>query len=535
MNWAAVNNGLEIDVTLYHDQINTPSANTTFTFYSKESMQYGWNVLPIASGWDMVVNRTEKGHRATLESQQWQNGGGGAWDPTQGINGIVVQTTITGSETAWDGDLYGLVWGGMTYGTRHDAVVLPTFDDGRPAFMTVTHPVSSPADPTRDGKTVFEYFKENDIVGTLGIIGTTHGGVGNTMTDEQVQECIDEGWAVVTHGSTAWGDDSEWNNLTTNMIEWTVAENGEDGVRECQDTIDAIWAGPQVRTDIGVYPLNNYRNSGFTNDNWSYEMRNKLQQSDIGMKMCRTSWPVNSYFPAIESPTGGYWNEMMSLGGGPMEAVESSSLWGYAARYTDRGLFSQKLMGGVSAPYFHDIVTKTTVPDTATPSGQVPLAQPGETNPAFYIEDMFDVVDKWVEMRDAGELQVMTMPTFYESVKHLPAVANRYPNDPVGTPANARNKVVWDQTSFQDYATANPYPSSGLHQVIAALYVIGADEYSLESGPLPADVIFATSNGSMYVWDGSSSPSGSEWPITVRGTNTFTGDYTDVNITLYVE
>ena len=532
VNWAGVSDNFSIEIFLYSGRISGTNSNTKFTFTSGKNMQNGWNVISIPSGFDMETDRFAKGAMIIVDADgstaQWENGGSPlGWQPADGIDGIIVRLPGVESNT-FDGDPYAFVWGGVTYGTRQTAVVLPVFDDGYSSPLTVTHP--NTGDANHWGKTVVEYSIEKNIPFTMTIIPRSTGST-NYLTVAQGQELLDAGWSLGLHGATPWGDSTEWGGLVANAIgDASTPPNAtnpyDDSIMWNKAQIESDWGAANVDTDMAVYPENNYRGGGYSIDNWAFNLREQMQ-SVAGVKLARTSWAVRSYF----SDVGGddYQFELMSLGGDPMEAAWTGGPYGYMEYYIDNSLRWQVQTGSTSAPYFHQIVTKTTLPDTNFP-GAVPSMQSPPADPtSFYIEDLFDIMDEWARLREDNKLIILTMKNFSNKISALPGAT--FPCNVAGVPATDQLIPTWDAASIR---VPNGSASSGYAGYALGLdHCVGADAWAFNDSSYPANLSIGAGNGYLFSWVGT--PPAGEYSFVVRATNTVSGNYADVTVLMTVD
>ena len=427
-NWAGVTGNQKIRVFLYHDYQNTPSANTSFEFNSLKDMQVGWNTLTIPFGWDMAADRFKYGLRPN-RTAMWTNGGGGAWNPSQGIDRIIISMDNMGNNS-WDATPNACHFCGITYGFKNTPVVGLVFDDGYDDIMTVQHP--NIGDATRDGKTAYQFLADNGMKATCGIIRKKiDDNAAGYFTTAQLQTLYTAGWDLAVHGTSAWGDPLPWDSLVTNAIEFDPGEGADEGTNGISDGIrwnqkllvDNGWTRGAY---TGVFPLNNYRNGGYTTDSWTYNLRSQLQDK-LGIRVCRTSWPVMADKPilgSLQHADSTYQMEFMSAPGVPMEAGGTGSYSRGHTDFTGSGLKSIKLRGAAAFPYFHRLVdtNETNAPRSAGITPPMQNYTGSGTNPyttAYYIEDLFDVIAALKVEQDAGNIAVMTLSEWYRQMKLL--------------------------------------------------------------------------------------------------------------------
>lgn len=408
LNWAAVSGTDRIRVFIWHDHESNPTQNTAFTFNSFEEMQLGWNTLTIPMNWDLVGNRADQGFRQhdNADYQNWDNGGGGPWDPTQGISRIAIYV-ISMPNADWDGDLYAFHYCGMVYGDKMTPVVSICFDDGYEATLTEDHPTQN--------KSAFEYMTEKGFKGNVAVIRNNVGDT-NYLDQAQLQTLYDAGWDMLVHGVWQWGDMNSWNNLVDNAINWEPGDgplNQDDGIAyNRQYLIDQGWTRGQ---NLAVYPGNNYRQNNWTIDDWTFNLRQKMQE--LGIRACRTSWPVwdsPAILGAEQDAGSNYGKEWMTVAGSPIELNDNP--WNSLSRFLNRGLETIVGVGGHSMIYLHRLVS---VNDFARGAGDGPPSANGHPGTYYYIEDFFDILDELETRQNNEELVVMTFSEYYNAMTAL--------------------------------------------------------------------------------------------------------------------
>jgi len=178
-------------------------------YYSNDALHPGWNCL-----WGMPWNINNKtvGYHPAREIFRTQ---GSLIDlTTDGCDQIrLVQGDSAGTPNGWpeanwgDNGDYKCVFGGFTFNRRMKrSAFIPYFDDGLDGPVETRNTLVAASDPDYN-KTVVEKMDEHDIKGMFAIIANSIiGGIGTTMTWQQLKDLYDAGHHLGVHSTLYWSD-----------------------------------------------------------------------------------------------------------------------------------------------------------------------------------------------------------------------------------------------------------------------------------------------------------------------------------------